>query len=122
MIFRLSMSDSETNANDAKSHGRILFPRWANYLAPGIAIVMVGGLLYATTLFAFGASPKTMSVGYGPTQPVPYSHALHAGRLGLDCRYCHTTVEKTALAALPATQTCMNCHSKIWTNSTLLQP
>jgi hypothetical protein len=54
-----------------------------------------------------------MAVGYAPEQPVPYSHAVHAGKLGLDCRYCHTTVEKTAFAALPPTQTCMNCHTNI---------
>jgi hypothetical protein len=116
------MSDSKKSANTPANSGRILFPRWANYAGPGAAIVMVGGLVYATTLFAFGASPKTMAVGYAPTQPVPYSHALHAGKLGMDCRYCHNTVEKTAFAALPATQTCMNCHTKVWTNSAALQP
>ena len=63
-----------------------------------------------------------MSVGYAPTQPVPYSHALHAGKLGIDCRYCHNTVEKTAFASLPATQTCMNCHTKIRTDSEFLKP
>lgn len=99
-----------------------MFPRWANYMAPAGAVAVIGGLLYATTLFAFGASPRTMAVGYGPTQPVPYSHALHAGKLGMDCRYCHNTVEKTAFASLPPTQTCMNCHTKVWTNSNALQP
>jgi hypothetical protein len=82
----------------------------------------VGGLLYATVLVAFGFSPKTLAVGYAPIQPVPYSHALHAGKLGLDCRYCHTTVEKAGFAALPATQTCMNCHSSVRTASDNLKP
>jgi hypothetical protein len=116
------MSESETKATKARGPGRFLFPRWANYLAPAGAVGAIGGLLYATTLFAFGASPKTMAVGYAPTQPVPYSHALHAGKLGIDCRYCHNTVEKTAFASLPATQTCMNCHTKIRTDSDLLKP
>jgi hypothetical protein len=53
---------------------------------------------------------------------VPYSHALHAGELGIDCRYCHNTVEKAAHAAIPPTQTCMNCHAKIRTESPKLEP
>jgi len=72
-----------------------------------IAPVYVVGLLY------YGGSPQTGRVGYSPTQPVPFSHALHAGQLGLDCRYCHTTVEKAATAAVPPTATCMNCHERI---------
>jgi hypothetical protein len=115
------MSESETTASKARGSGRFLFPRWANLMAPVGAVAAVGGLLYATTIFAFGASPKTMAVGYAPDQPVRYSHALHAGKLGIDCRYCHNTVEKTAFASLPATQTCMNCHTKIWDKSPLLE-
>ena len=52
-------------------------------------------------------------MGYQPEQPVPYSHALHAGELGIDCRYCHNTVETAAKAAIPPTQTCMNCHTTV---------
>jgi hypothetical protein len=63
-------------------------------------------------LVAYGASPSTTAVGYAPIQPIPYSHALHAGQLGIDCRYCHTTVETAPHAALPPTQTCINCHSR----------
>jgi len=51
--------------------------------------------------------------GYQPRQPVPYSHALHAGQLGIDCRYCHTNVEHGAAATLPPTEVCMNCHARI---------
>jgi hypothetical protein len=87
-----------------------MFPRWANFAAPLGAILVLGGLPYVTTLFALGASPMATAVGYQPIQPVPYSHALHAGKLGIDCRYCHYTVEKTAFASLPPTQTCRNCH------------
>lgn len=92
---------------------RFVFPRWANFLLPIVLLGVVGGAFYVTVAVGYGASPKTMAVGYQPVQPVPYSHALHAGKLGMDCRYCHNTVEKTAFAALPATQTCMNCHSAI---------
>ncbi|MDX1389170.1 MAG: cytochrome c3 family protein [Acidobacteriota bacterium] len=65
----------------------------------------------------YGFSPKTTDVGYQPEQPVPFSHALHAGDLGMDCRYCHTTVEKAAFAAVPPTDVCMGCHSTILPNS-----
>jgi hypothetical protein len=82
----------------------------------------LGGALYVPVVFGFGASPKTMAVGYAPVQPIPYSHALHAGRMGLDCRYCHTTVEKTPFAAIPPTQTCMNCHTNIRQHSEALKP
>jgi hypothetical protein len=96
---------------------RFEFPRWSNYALPAIAVLVVGGLLYMPVAIGLGASPKTTAVGYAPTQPIPYSHALHAGKLGLDCRYCHSTVDKAAFAAIPATQVCMNCHSQIWNNT-----
>src|SRR4051812_14283699 len=88
--------------NKAKS--RFIFSRWANYLLPAGGVGAIGGLFYVTVLFTYGASPRTPAAGYSPTQPVPYSHALPAGKLGIDCRYCHNTVEKAAFAALPATQ------------------
>lgn len=90
-----------------------VFPRWANYALPAIVIAVLGAGLYAPTFVAFGFSPRTTDIGYQPDQPIPFSHALHAGELGMDCRYCHTTVENAAFAAVPATQTCMNCHSSI---------
>lgn len=55
-------------------------------------------------------------------QPVQFSHAHHVGGLGLDCRYCHTTVEKSGFANIPPTKTCMNCHSQIWKDSPTLEP
>jgi hypothetical protein len=56
------------------------------------------------------------------TQPVPFSHQHHVGGLGIDCRYCHTSVEYSSFAGVPPTQTCMNCHSQIWTQAPVLQP
>jgi len=96
---------------------RFAFPRWANYLLPLAFLGAIGGALYAPLIVTFGFSPKTTAVGYAPIQPVEYSHALHAGKLGIDCRYCHNTVEKAAYAAVPATQTCMNCHTNINPNN-----
>jgi hypothetical protein len=55
-------------------------------------------------------------------QPVPFSHEHHTRGLGIDCRYCHTSVERSAFAGLPPTETCMNCHRQIWTNAELLEP
>ena len=73
-------------------------------------------------LVFYGGSPRTTDVGYSPEQPVPYSHALHVGELGLDCRYCHVSVERAASAGMPPTATCMNCHKLIWNDSPMLEP
>lgn len=118
------MSEDTTKKEDAAPAGstRLVFPHWANYLLPMLALAGMGGGVYVPVLLGFGASPKTLAVGYQPIQPVPYSHALHAGKLHIDCRYCHTTVEKTPFAAIPPTQTCMNCHTGIKTESKALQP
>jgi Cytochrome c7 and related cytochrome c/Cytochrome c3 len=59
---------------------------------------------------------------FAPEQPVPFSHKHHVSGLGLDCRYCHTTVEKSASAGMPSTGICMTCHSQIWTNAAMLAP
>lgn len=100
---------------------RFVFPRWANFLLPLIIILVVGGGMYVPLVVGLGLSPKTLDVGYMPEQPVPYSHQLHVGKLGIDCRYCHNTVEQAPFAALPPTQTCMNCHTNIRTDSLNLE-
>ena len=99
-----------------------VFPRWANFALPIIILMGMGGGLYVPTLLGFGLNPYTLNVGYQPEQPVPYSHALHAGQLGIDCRYCHNTVEQASYAAVPPTQTCMNCHTNIAPQSSKLTP
>ena len=55
-------------------------------------------------------------------QPVPFSHAHHVGQLGIDCRYCHTSVETSGFAGIPPAKTCMNCHQQMWTGSDMLAP
>jgi Cytochrome c7 and related cytochrome c len=62
------------------------------------------------------------SIGWPLPQPVPFSHEHHAGGLGIDCRFCHSGVEKSANAGLPPTYTCMTCHSQVWTNADILKP
>ena len=90
-----------------------VFPKWTNALLPVIGAVVAITPIYVVGLVWFGASPRTTDVGYAPEQIVPFSHRLHAGELGIDCRYCHNTVELAAHAAIPPTQTCMGCHSAI---------
>jgi hypothetical protein len=67
-------------------------------------------------------SPWVTRQGQRPDQPVPFSHKHHVEGLGLQCQYCHTSVEKSSYAGIPPTKTCMNCHSQIWTNAALLEP
>jgi menaquinone reductase, multiheme cytochrome c subunit len=105
-----------------KSSNIYTFPEWTWILRPAVAIAAVGGALYATIVVAFGFSPQATDVGYAPVQPVPYSHALHVGQLGMDCLYCHTSVESAAHAAVPPTQTCMNCHKMVRADSERLIP
>jgi hypothetical protein len=100
-----------------------IFRRRANALArTGVAavILLAGGL----SLIALGVmrSPYVTNVGIPRQQPIPYSHKLHVGQLGLDCRYCHTSVESSSFAGLPATETCMNCHSQVGLDNSVLEP
>jgi hypothetical protein len=95
----------------------LIFPKWVDGLRPFVALLLLGGPVYVLALLYYGGSPKATDVGYMPEQPVPYSHALHAGKLGIDCRYCHNTVERTGYAAIPPTATCMNCHTNIYPQS-----
>ncbi|MBZ0273238.1 cytochrome c3 family protein [bacterium] len=94
-----------------------IFAKWTNKVPLITALTLAGATLVAILGTWYWASPKFTDVGYRPVQPVPFSHRLHAGDLGMDCRYCHTTVERAAGAAIPPTATCMNCHKTILPNS-----
>jgi hypothetical protein len=98
------------------------FPRWANYMLPALINGAILVLIYFPILIALGVSPWTTSVGYSPAQPIPFSHRMHALDLKMDCRYCHSTVESDAFAAVPSAQVCMNCHASIKPDSPMLQP
>jgi len=83
-------------------------------------LILVSGALWA---FAeLQRSPYFSWRNVAREQPVPFSHQHHVAGLGIDCRYCHTTVEVSNFAGIPPTKTCMNCHSQIWTNAPLLEP
>ena len=86
---------------------------WSLFILPVSAGVM---------LFALSQGNLAGNVGVAPEQPVPFSHKHHVAELGLDCRNCHAAVLAGATAGLPATHTCMTCHSQIWTGSSMLAP
>lgn len=88
-----------------------MFPKWFNRIRWVVLGVVLLAPAYAAGIVTFGFSTEATDVGYAPVQPIPFSHKLHAGELGMDCRYCHSTVEQAAHAAIPPTQTCINCHS-----------
>jgi hypothetical protein len=99
-----------------------LFPKWTNHL-PTIGAAAAAFLGVAVVAFVwYYFSPSYTDVGYRPEQPIDYSHKLHAGDLGIDCRYCHNNVEVSPHANVPPTQTCMNCHKLIATESQKLLP
>ena len=85
-----------------------------------VGVVLVGTAVTLGVTYYF--TPKYSRVGYQPIQPVPFSHAVHAGQLGLDCRYCHTGVEKSWFSNIPAASTCMNCHSQVLKDDPRLAP
>src|ERR1700719_2682767 len=84
------------------------------------ALLIVLGLLFLSYLLM--QSPYQTQVRVVQPQPVPFSHEHHVRGLGIDCRYCHTSVEESSFAGLPSAKTCMSCHSQIWTNAALLEP
>ncbi len=86
------------------------FPRWTNWLPLKLAIALFFVLVGVTAGVAYYFTPKYTRVGYQPTQPLPFSHQIHAGQLGMDCRYCHSFSEVSGHANVPTNQTCFNCH------------
>lgn len=94
-----------------------IFPRSLNLLPLVAAIGLAVGGGVVTFVVAYYFSPWNTQVGYAPVQPVPFSHRLHAGQLGMDCRYCHAQVERSFEAMIPATQTCMGCHAAMHTSA-----
>ena len=100
-----------------------IFDRSSNALARA-SLVLTGLIVIAlgVTLDQLQRSPWVTRQGQRPDQPVPFSHKHHVQGLGLQCQYCHVTVEKSSYAGIPPTKTCINCHAQIWTNAQLLEP
>ncbi|HET7413688.1 MAG TPA: cytochrome c3 family protein [Pararhizobium sp.] len=102
--------------------GQIFRPRATTFLRLALAAIP---FVFAAVIgfgYQIHATPFYTDVGFAPEQPVPFSHKHHVGGLGLDCRYCHTSVENAAFAGMPPTATCMTCHSQLWTNAPMLEP
>jgi hypothetical protein len=100
-----------------------LFSRGSNSLArAGILGVLLLLVLGGWALYAAWWSPHFTRVNVPIEQPVPFSHEHHYSGLGIDCRYCHTSVENSAFAGIPATEVCMTCHSQLYTDAPLLAP
>lgn len=99
-----------------------LFPKWSNQVPKNaiIALMIVG--LAITAGMTYYMTPKYADVGYQPIQPVAFDHSLHVGQLGIDCRYCHTFVDRSAFSNIPDAGTCMNCHNQIRADSPALAP
>ena len=100
-----------------------VFPRTANAvarmsLAGGVTLV----LLITWIVFSLMRSSWATRQDEFVEQPIQFSHAHHAGGMGIDCRYCHTSVENSSFAGIPPTRTCMNCHSEIWNTAPILEP
>lgn len=98
-----------------------VFPRWSNKAVMGLVVCLLILPFYAAAFIGYALDPVTLNSNYQPKQPIAYSHAQHVGELGMDCRYCHNTVEHAGFAAVPPTETCMNCHKAIRPNSDKLQ-
>ena len=100
-----------------------IFHRSANVISR--ASIYAGIFTLAAVLWAciqLQRSPYVTYAGIARPQPAPFSHQHHVAALGIDCRYCHTSVETSNFAGIPPTKTCMNCHSQIWTSAPLLEP
>src|SRR3954466_6659616 len=101
---------------------QIFHRRWNSLAKIGIVAVLVSAGAIVGAAYEINAGSFITDVDVAREQPVPFSHKHHVGDDGIDCRYCHTSVETSSFAGLPPTETCMSCHSQIWTNAAILEP
>ncbi|MES2709544.1 MAG: cytochrome c3 family protein [Verrucomicrobiota bacterium] len=98
------------------------FPRWTNTLPLKLLVCIAFIGLGVSAGVAYYFTQSYTRVGYQPSQPIPFSHQIHAGQLGMDCRYCHSFVEQSGAANVPSSDTCYRCHQHVLPNSPLLEP
>jgi hypothetical protein len=100
-----------------------IFPKSANAaVRTSVFAVVTLALFLGWAIFTLMRSSWVTKQDEFVEQPIQFSHAHHVGGVGLDCRYCHTSVEKSSFAGIPPTKTCINCHSQIWSNAPILEP
>lgn len=100
-----------------------VFPPYADTLMRGITAALMATVLLFLIVMAHTCQPTAvLADDQVVEQPVPFSHQHHVGGLGLDCRYCHASVEESDFAGMPSTHTCMTCHSQVWTEAEMLAP
>ena len=100
-----------------------LFPKRADRrVRAALAAVALGLIGLGLVGFTYVRSDAYWNVGVPEPQPIPFRHDLHVGSLGLDCRYCHTGVERASAAGLPSAETCLTCHSEVWAGAGVLEP
>ncbi len=99
-----------------------IFQRGANLVPLKIALILGAFATCALGAVWMYFTPKYTKIGYQPAQPIPFSHKVHAGQIGIDCRYCHSFVETAAHSNLPSSQVCMSCHSQVQKDNPKLEP
>jgi hypothetical protein len=121
-VFVLHSVKNPFTGDIGDSMGQIFHPSTNTFAK----VTIFGGVVFLAILAAVGLalarSDYVTGAGVIQPQPVQFSHEHHVSGLGIDCRYCHTTVEKSSFAGLPSTHTCMSCHSQIWNDSPKLEP
>jgi hypothetical protein len=100
----------------------IFSPRANMFMTAALLLLCCGGIFSLLAVWVVPVTGFNTEQRFAPEQPVPFSHKHHVSGLGLDCRYCHTMVEKSSNAGMPSTAICMTCHSQIWTNAAMLAP
>ena len=97
-------------------------PRATTVFRCVIVLALAGAVGAGAIAYVWARADATWKVGEPARQPIPFRHDLHAGALGIDCRFCHASVERAAYAGMPSAQTCMGCHSQVWVGASALEP
>lgn len=102
--------------------GQLFTPAATTAFRVAIVLVLLAAAGTGVLAYIWTRAGSSWNIGKPANQPVPFRHDLHSGLLKIDCRYCHSTVERAADAGMPSAQTCMSCHSEVWIGATVLEP